>query len=393
MDETKCIEFPILSFFTGAGFLDLGFLQDGFELVWHNENHKPFIQAFEFAMMNLGYSGASAVIQNRNSIIDIGPNEIIGQAFPKGKPPSNFGIIGGPPCPDFSVGGHNLGEAGNRGKLSEVFVNRIIELNPAFLLFENVPGILRTKKHRKFLALLLHKLSSHYFLDMKILNALDFGVPQDRERVFIVGFRRTWLRRKVSSNELKRIDRASSFLSTISDMRASKFLAEMDHWFSWPEDPEFKDAKNRFPWPEGSLPKGVVPQKPDVPPELMVSTYICDESRYGLPNSEECLRPRSGKFATIEEGDVSRKSFKRLHRYRYSPTAAYGHNEVHLHPTLPRRLSVREAMMIQSVPNTYIFPSNLPLTAKYKTIGNGVPVKMARSMAGAISNFIKGVYR
>jgi DNA (cytosine-5)-methyltransferase 1 len=92
----------------------------------------------------------------------------------------------------------------------------------------------------------------------------------------------------------------------------------------------------------------------------------------------------------IPEGDVSRKSFKRLHRWRFSPTAAYGNNEVHLHPTLPRRLTVREALRIQSVPDTYILPEDMPLTHKFKTIGNGVAVKLAYAVACSIRNMIEG---
>jgi site-specific DNA-cytosine methylase len=61
------------------------------------------------------------------------------------------------------------------------------------------------------------------------------------------------------------------------------------------------------------------------------------------------------KFQEIAGGDNSRQSLKRLHRRRYSPAAAYGNNEVHLHPTEKRRLTVRETMRIQTVPDEYAF--------------------------------------
>ena len=136
---------PLLSFFTGAGFLDLGFLKNGFEILWHNEFHKPFIKAFETGMTSCGYSGRSASVQNSHSIVELGPNAIIQEAFIGQTKPEVFGIIGGPPCPDFSVGGKNMGNKGDQGRLSEVYVNRIIELNPTFFVFENVPGLLRTE--------------------------------------------------------------------------------------------------------------------------------------------------------------------------------------------------------------------------------------------------------
>ena len=79
--------------------------------------------------------------------------------------------------------------------------------------------------------------------------------------------------------------------------------------------------------------------------------------------------------------DTSKKSFKRLHRYRYSPTACYGNNEVHLHPFEPRRLSLREAMRIQGIPDEYELPEGSSLTIKFKLIGNGVPVPLAYNIA------------
>ena len=83
-----------------------------------------------------------------------------------------------------------------------------------------------------------------------------------------------------------------------------------------------------------------------------------------LPNGQDMFNPYSEKFHIIDEGDVSGKSFKRLHRYRYSPTVWYGNNEVHLHPWKPRRLSVREALRIQTVPDGYVMPTTSTLTDK-----------------------------
>ena len=91
---------------------------------------------------------------------------------------------------------------------------------------------------------------------------------------------------------------------------------------------------------------------------------------------------------TIAEGDVSRKSFKRLHRWRYSPTAAYGNNEVHLHPYKIRRLSVAEAMAIQSLPDWFSLPPTITLSNKFKVIGNGVPFLMARAIARTLYVFL-----
>ena len=379
---------PLLSFFTGAGFLDLGFLKNGFEILWHNEFHKPFIKAYETGMTSCGYSGRSASVQNSHSIVELGPNAIIQEAFIGQTKPEVFGIIGGPPCPDFSVGGKNMGNKGDQGRLSEVYVNRIIELNPTFFVFENVPGLLRTEKHRLFLHQLIKKLQTRYFLDIRMLNALDFGVPQDRERILIVGFKNNWVNTTFDIKFKNRVKGASEHVSLLNKMPIKEFFSGIDHWFPWPEEPRFKGAKNRFPWPWEPIPLGKVPNVPDCPPELMVGTYLYDKKLDYLPNKEG-FRPKSIKFNKIFEGDVSRKSFKRLHRYRFSPAAAYGNNEVHLHPSEPRRLTVREAMRIQTIPDTYILPSDISLSDKFKTIGNGVPVLLAEALAGAIAEFLK----
>ncbi len=102
------------------------------------------------------------------------------------------------------------------------------------------------------------------------------------------------------------------------------------------------------------------------------------------------FKPRAGltKFQTISEGDVSKKSYKRLHRFRYSPTACYGNNEVHIHPTEPRRITAAEALSIQSLPKNFILPPEMSLTDKFKTIGNGVPFLLSKAIAHSIYDFL-----
>ena len=73
---------------------------------------------------------------------------------------------------------------------------------------------------------------------------------------------------------------------------------------------------------------------------------------------------------------------------KHSPTAAYGNNEVHLHPYLARRISVAEALAIQSLPEDFSLPPDLPLSAKFKMVGNGVPYLLALGIANDISEWI-----
>jgi DNA (cytosine-5)-methyltransferase 1 len=77
-----------------------------------------------------------------------------------------------------------------------------------------------------------------------------------------------------------------------------------------------------------------------------------------------------------------------LHRWRYSPTAAYGNNEVHLHPYKARRLTVAEALAIQSLPKNFQLPPTMTLSDMFKTIGNGVPYLAACGLAHTVQDFL-----
>ena len=378
---------PVLSFFTGAGFLDLGFQKGGFEVIWRNEYDLSFVKGYEYGQDAM-FGSKGHRVENTQSIVDLGPNQIAREAFGSLGRPDVFGMIGGPPCPDFSVGGKNRGGEGERGRLSAVYINRILELQPTFFLFENVPGLLRTSKHREFLTDLMKQLSRDYVVDINILRALDYGVPQDRERVFMVGFQRKWLKRNV---DLDLSGLRDWFLwAPLIDGSSQATLLGKKKWFPWNTGRHYHDAKNQFAWPDTS-PYGEEPLYPGVPHELtMSSLFDAEDYLASLPNGQEAFVAYSDKFLRIAEGDVSRKSFKRLHRWRYSPAVAYGNNEVHLHPWQPRRLTVREALRIQSVPDEWALPPGMPLSHKFKTIGNGVPVKLGEAVARAFQEVLAG---
>ena len=95
------------------------------------------------------------------------------------------------------------------------------------------------------------------------------------------------------------------------------------------------------------------------------------------------------KIQTIQEGDTSRKSFKRLHRWKYSPTAAYGNNEVHLHPYRTRQLKRCRNYGDSVVAMWFELPSNVCLSAKFKMVGNGVPYLLANGIAMELQGWIE----
>ncbi len=349
----------------------MGFEQAGFDVVWSNESHTSFADMYRAGISSwrqaIGRTnGADFPPVNQSSIDKLTKRVILAEAFGSVLP-EFFGIIGGPPCQDFSQAGKGLGFEGSRGKLTQTFANIICDLRPSFFLMENVPGLVRKKHLRSFLQIVkqLEDGELGYLTSRKVLNALEYGVPQHRERLFLIGFRKDILTGKYSLLDL---------------------TEKNQDWFYWPH-PRYKGAKD-LNWPTTS-PFGCKtrPVPPGVPLELTVGQFVGDEVEQ-LPNGQEAFVPYSKKFTKIKEGDVSGKSFKRLHRYRYSPTVWYGNNEVHLHPWKPRRLTVRESLRIQSVPDEYVLPPENTLTDKFRVISNGVPSLLAQQIASALLKYI-----
>lgn len=370
MTKKKQNKIPVLSFYSGGGFMDMGFEMAGFEIIWTNEFDSTFIELHSAGLTSWRHSrgnGIKAEIFNKKSITDITSEEIISEAFPKGIP-VHFGIIGGPPCQDFSINGNMEGFKGERGKLTILYFDKIMELRPTFFVMENVTGLTKSKSTKAHLEVLLQRVKNEYYIDHEILNALDFGVPQSRERVFFVGIRKD----KINDKHIK--------------------TNKNGQWFNWPVNKNYKDAAMKLPWPT-MVDFGKQMTKPkELPIELCVKSCLVSQNQINtIPNANEYfnLYTTEDKLSAIQEGETNRPSFKRLHRYRYSPTACYGNNEVHLHPYKNRRLSVRETLRIQGVPDTYVLPKELPLSKKFKMIGNGVPVPLAKAVAVSIKNFMK----
>jgi len=360
---------PILSFYSGGGFMDMGFEKAGFEIVWTNEFDEVFVKLHEAGITswrNARGNGIKAEIFNKKSITEVSAVKIVEEAFPEGKP-EDFGIIGGPPCQDFTINGKLEGFQGQRGKLTIVFFDRILELLPTFFIMENVTGLTRRNSTKEHLKTLVRRLEKEYFVDHKTLNALDFGVPQFRERVFFIGIRKDKLDEDI----------------------VNKSLGE---WFTYPVDKKYNGAAAKYKWAK-AVDFGKKLTKPkDLPLELCVESCLVPfREMKSIPNAREYfnLYVKEAELNKIGEGETNRPSFKRLHRFKYSPTACYGNNEVHLPPYKNRRLSVRETLRIQGVEDSYVLPPELPLTKKFKMIGNGVPVPLAEAVANAVKDFIK----
>jgi DNA (cytosine-5)-methyltransferase 1 len=368
----------IFSFFSGSGFLDLGFEKSNFDIKFVNEYHLPFLEAYRYSRMQMGINppeyGYSA--RSIEAFTEGSDKAYLKQLVEDAKLTSDLiGFIGGPPCPDFSIGGKNKGRNGENGKLTNIYIDTIINNEPDFFVFENVKGLWRTKSHREFYEELKQKLiQKGYVISERLTNCIEFGVPQDRDRIIMFGIKKLLVSHLIKESSL---DVALSWEKNIQ-YNKDKVLAK----FLWPSVEAYEEGGYK-PMPEtlNGLHK------------LTVQYWFDKNNVENHPNSIHCFKPRAGlaKFQTIAEGDDSKKSYKRLHRWRYSPTAAYGNNEVHLHPYKSRRLSAAEALSIQSLPIEFSLPENMSLSNMFKTIGNGVPYLAALGIANIVSDFLDRV--
>lgn len=361
MGKNMIDNIEIYSFFSGVGLLDLGFENIGFKIAFVNEIDERFLYAYQYARKNkkckpkYGYS--------HRDIKEYLLKKTWQETFPDydKRRKKLIGFIGGPPCPDFSIAGKNVGENGKNGKLTTLYINLIIKRKPDFFVFENVKGLYKTKQHRKFYESVKKRLKRNgYYLFDSIENSLSYGVPQYRDRLFLVGFSKT------------------TFIETTTCLLDSHKKYELDKVLQlpWPKTMPFSADR------DCKCPSKVLKR-------LTIEYWFKKNDVLNHPNSNDFFKVKAiDKYKTINEGATTGKSFKRLHRWRYAPTSAYGNNEVHLHPYKLRRISVAEALAIQSAPKHFSIPKEIALSAKFKMIGNAVPVLLAQGIAASVLDTI-----
>lgn len=321
----------VVSFFAGAGGLDLGFEQAGFDVIWANEYDKEIWSTYERNHKN--------TILDKRSIVNIPSSEV----------PDCDGIIGGPPCQSWSEAGSLRGITDKRGQLFFEFMRILADKKPKFFLAENVSGML-LPTHKDALENIKQMfMEIGYDLSFELLNVSDFGVPQDRKRVFFIGYR--------------------------------------------------KDLGLKFTFPKATTPKNKVSLE-EVIGDLKDNVLPAKEGN--LTNAEDCIFPNHeymiGGFSSIF---MSRNRVRAWDEVSFTIQA--GGRHAPLHPQAPkmtfiepnvrkfvkgkeklyRRLSVRECARIQTFPDDFFFEYK-NVTAGYKMIGNAVPVKMANILAKRI---------
>ena len=283
-----CTKLVIFSFFSGSGFLDLGFENNGFQIDLVNEFQPAFLKAYQYSRAQMGLRKPEYGYFNIdiNDFLGVRKNELqeyISKARENG---TLVGFIGGPPCPDFSVAGKNKGRDGDNGKLSQSYTNLIVEMRPDFFLFENVKGLWRTARHRAFFEELKGKLHENgYATTERLTNSLEYGAPQDRDRILMFGVHRNVL----GSIDITSFDWKKYHRFTLDEIKA----------MNWPETDTFHADVIT------AMPKGIAE-------ELTVQYWFDKNDVEHHPNAHDYFTPRGGltRMESIDEGDVSKKSYE-----------------------------------------------------------------------------------
>lgn len=179
MEHSVSKEIRVISFFTGAGGLDLGFDMAGYDIVYATDIENICCETLK---ANLGKTLSESAIVECADIREIDPMKL----------PKNVDlVIGGPPCQSFSASGRRAGGAAgrldDRGTLFEAYCKIIDYVKPKAFLFENVRGILGTNKGKDWEEIVSSFEKIGYKISYKVLDALDYGAPQQRERMIMVG--------------------------------------------------------------------------------------------------------------------------------------------------------------------------------------------------------------
>lgn len=319
----------IVSFFSGAGGLDLGFEQAGFEIIYANEYDKTIWETYQ--------KNHNAPLDTRD-IRNIKSEEM----------PDCDGIIGGPPCQSWSEAGKMKGFADARGQLFFEFIRILKDKQPKFFVAENVVGMLSSKHGDAVDNILELFRDANYDVSLTLVNAVDYGVPQDRKRVFYIGFRK--------------------------DLDIKDFKLDLVKQPIIPLKSVIWDLRDN-----------VLPAKP-----------------LNKTNGNECKIPNheflTGSFSTIF---MSRNRVRSWEEPSFTIQAGGRHAPIH--PQAPkmlfieqnkrifvpgkedlyRRLSVRECARIQTFPDNFKFFYK-DVADGYKMVGNAVPVKLAKQVAECV---------
>ena len=326
--------------------MDLGFIKAGFMIPFANEYDSTIWATYE------NFHRSTKL--DRRSIVDILNSDL---------PPSTYaGFIGGPPCQSWSEAGARRGIEDQRGQLFFEYIRLLKHARPLFFVAENVSGIL-FKRHSEAFKEIKNRMSAlGYDLQVELLNANDYEVPQDRHRVFIVGYHKR--------------------LRDALGGKSFKFPDKVTPDFNKPclDDPVLgiKDL-------EKTAKPAVGKSKPNAVLKIANHEYM-NGGHSSMFMSRNRVRSWNEPSFTIQAGGrhapLHPQAPKMIHLKKDVFTFKKGAEEKY------RRLSVRECARIQTFPDNFKFIYN-DLNVGYKMIGNAVPVNMAYHIAKVIAKDIK----
>ena len=323
----------LISLFSGAGGMDLGFQKAGFNIAIANEYDKTIWSTYE---------------ENHNAPLLKGDiRKIDSKEFPKCD-----GIIGGPPCQSWSEAGALRGIEDERGKLFFEYIRILKDKQPSFFVAENVSGML-SSRHTEAVENILSLLKdAGYNVFMQLLNAKDYNVPQDRKRVFYVGFREDLGIENFAFPAPS--DKSLSLKDAIWDLRDTAI----------PSANQNKTNNGKCSVLNHEYFTGAY------------SPIFMSRNRVRTWNEPSFTIQASGRQAPLHpQAPVMEKVETNLFKFIDGKEDLY------------RRLSVRECARIQTFPDDFQF-NYVGLNDAYKMIGNAVPVELAYSVANQIKKYL-----
>lgn len=305
------------------------------------------------------------------------------------------GVIGGPPCQGFSLSG-NRDRKDPRNSLFMEFVRFVDYFQPKFFVMENVKGILsmKTANGEKVSDIIISEFNAvGYNVDFSILNSMNYGVPQSRERVFFIGLKKEIPYRKdklfpvpqLRPNEYVSVEKAISDLPEIPFEKGKEF-GEYKH------SPANKYQK----WIREDS-KGICNHVAMRHTQRLISRFKVikwGQSVKDVPHEHSALKRGN---PAVKSGKVFSQNNMRVNPHKPAPTVAASFQSNFIHPYQDRNFTAREGARLQSFPDRYIFCGSRTTMSweknlsQYQQIGNAVPPLLAKAVALNISKYFKNL--
>ncbi len=399
-------KFRVISLFSGAGGMDLGFINAGFDIVWANDFFKEAVESYKKNISEDIVFGDITKIKSSEMPDDIDL------------------VIGGFPCQGFSVANTKRSMKDERNFLYKEMLRVIKDKNPKFFVAENVKGILSMEKGKVIEMIKKDFESLGYKVDARLLNAAEYGVPQARERVVFIGNRlglenpyptpTHWVDSKkyTSKKGLKKPITVKDTIGFLSDIRLSDYPIKLEdgtmiynHMAATNVYDKFWGRKYKVNqadicdylklWRDKS---GYTTKKVDdhFGYKYTAGHWFRKDNHSGsIPKPSDWweLKKILGfdskydkKVTTMVEKEIKFEQSLRITNWdRPSDTITATSPEIHVNKE--RRLSARECAMLQTFPMDYQFVGSLNVV--YRQIGNAVPVKLAEQIAKGIYDKLK----